>query len=106
MVNDPNKPDFSNVDSGSSSTAASPAKADFGNVQSGTASTAAARAPESRTYTVVTGDSLSKIARKFYGDANRWREIFAANRDQLDNPDLIQPGQVLKIPADDAPSNA
>ncbi|MBN8727159.1 MAG: LysM peptidoglycan-binding domain-containing protein [Xanthomonadales bacterium] len=105
-MNDPNKPDFSNVESGSSSTATTPPKADFGNVQSGSASTAAAEAPESRTYTVLTGDSLSKIARKLYGDANRWREIFDANRDQLDNPDLIQPGQVLKIPADAAPSNA
>ena len=106
MVNKPNKPDFSNVGSGSSSSAATPPKADFGNVQSGSASSAAAEAPESRTYTVLTGDSLSKIARKLYGDANRWRAIFDANRDQLDNPDLIQPGQVLKIPADAAHSNA
>jgi len=106
MVNDPSKPDFSNVGSGSSSTAAPPPKADFGNVQSGTASTAAAPEPESRTYTVAGGDSLSRIARKFYGDASRWRAIFEANRDQLDNPDLIHPGQVLKIPADDTQSNA
>ena len=51
-----------------------------------------------RTYTVAKGDSLSKIAKKFYGNANKWRAIFEANGDQLSNPDLIKPGQVLKIP--------
>ncbi|HEV7492108.1 MAG TPA: LysM peptidoglycan-binding domain-containing protein, partial [Rhodanobacteraceae bacterium] len=45
------------------------------------------------------GDTLSKIAKQFYGNANRWHDIFDANRDQISNPDLIQPGQVLKIPA-------
>lgn len=50
------------------------------------------------TYTVESGDSLSKIAKKFYGNANKWRAIFEANGDQLSNPDLIKPGQVLKIP--------
>ena len=49
---------------------------------------------------MASGDSLSKIAKKLYGNANRWHEIFNANRDQLDNPDLITPGQILKIPAD------
>jgi len=98
MANQPNKPDFSNVQSGSETTAP---KADFSNVQSGSASTApTADAPAAQTYTVVSGDSLSKIAKKYYGNANRWREIFEANRDQLDIPDLIKPGQVLKIPAD------
>ena len=48
------------------------------------------------TYTVKSGDSLSKIASHY--DGVSWREIFEANRDQLDDPDLIQPGQVLKIP--------
>src|SRR5215204_4820439 len=48
------------------------------------------------TYTVKSGDSLSKIATHFEGVS--WREIFEANRDQLDDPDKIQPGQVLKIP--------
>ena len=98
MANEPNKPNFSNVQSGSSTTAAPPAKADFGNVQSGVASSAPVVAD--KTYTVAKGDSLSKIAKHLYGNANRWREIFEANRDQLDNPDLIQPGQVLKLPAD------
>jgi nucleoid-associated protein YgaU len=51
-----------------------------------------------RTYTVKSGDSLSKIAKEFYGDAQSYNRIFDANRDQLKDPDKIQPGQVLKIP--------
>lgn len=98
MANEPNKPNFSNVQSGSETTAAPPPKADFGNVQSGVESTATVVA--AKTYTVAKGDSLSRIAKHLYGNANRWRDIFEANRDQLDNPDLIQPGQVLKLPAD------
>lgn len=103
MANEPNKPNFSNVQSGSETTATPPPKADFSNVQSGVGSTAPVVAP--KTYTVAKGDSLSKIAKHLYGNANRWRDIFEANRDQLDNPDLIQPGQVLKLPSD-ADSNA
>jgi nucleoid-associated protein YgaU len=94
-MGDAKKPDFSNVESGSSSSAPSAPKADFGNVQSGVASTAPS-APQ--TYTVNKGDTLSKIAKEFYGSANRWHEIYDANRDQISNPDLIKPGQVLKIP--------
>lgn len=93
-MGDAKKPDFSNVQSGASSTAPTAPKADFGNVQSGVGSTASA----AQTYTVNKGDTLSKIAKEFYGSANRWHEIFDANRDQISNPDLIQPGQVLKIP--------
>lgn len=47
---------------------------------------------------VVRGDSLSKIAKHYYGDANKYNAIFQANTDQLKNPDLIHPGQILKIP--------
>ena len=50
------------------------------------------------TYTVKSGDSLSKIAKNFYGDAMQYNKIFEANKDQISNPDLIQPGWVLKIP--------
>ena len=50
------------------------------------------------TYTVKSGDTLSAIAKKFLGDANAYMEIFNMNRDQLSDPDRIQPGQVLKIP--------
>ena len=51
------------------------------------------------TYTVKAGDTLSKIAKQFLGDANAYPAIFDANRDQLSDPDKIKPGQVLKIPA-------
>ncbi|HEX5066562.1 MAG TPA: LysM peptidoglycan-binding domain-containing protein [Myxococcota bacterium] len=55
--------------------------------------------PPEEIYTVASGDSLSRIAKRYYGDANQWRKIFEANRDQLDDPDLIHPGQKLKIPS-------
>ena len=48
--------------------------------------------------TVVKGDTLSAIAKKFYGKASAWPKIHAANKDQVPNPDLIRPGQVLRIP--------
>jgi len=51
-----------------------------------------------RVYEVVSGDSLSKIAKRFYGDAAKYPKIFEANRDQLKDPNVIQPGQTLKIP--------
>jgi nucleoid-associated protein YgaU len=66
---------------------------DFSNVQGGSSSTAA------RTCVVVKGDSLSKIAQREYGQANLWNRIYEANRDILHDPDKIFPGQVLKIPA-------
>lgn len=83
-------------------------KPDFSNVQSGSSSTApdapVTRDPASepvgggRTYTVVAGDSLSKIAKREYGDASQWRRIYEANKDQIKNPDLIYPGQMFNIP--------
>jgi nucleoid-associated protein YgaU len=51
-----------------------------------------------RTYTVKSGDTLSKIAKEHLGDANAYMKIFNANSDQLTDPDKIKPGQVLKIP--------
>jgi len=62
------------------------------------ASGGAATATASKTYTVKAGDTLSKIAKQHLGDANAYMKIFEANRDQLSNPDLIKPGQVLKLP--------
>ena len=50
------------------------------------------------TYTVKSGDSLSKIAKNFLGSASSYMEIFNLNTDILKNPNLIHPGQVLKIP--------
>jgi nucleoid-associated protein YgaU len=52
-----------------------------------------------RTYTVKAGDTLSRIAKEHLGDANAYMKIFEANRDQLSDPNLIKPGQVLKLPA-------
>jgi len=62
---------------------------------------AAAAAPagtQTRSYTVKAGDTLSKIAKAHYGDANQYAKIFEANRDKLKDPDKIFPGQVLTIP--------
>jgi len=81
MTPDEPLPDFSDVEGGSSSAAAVPG---------------AQNAP--RTYEVKKGDSLSKIAKHVYGDAGKWRQIFAANSDKLKDPDKIFPGQVLTIP--------
>ena len=50
-------------------------------------------------HTVEKGESLSKIAKHYYGDLMKYKEIFAANRDQLSDPDSIEVGQVLTIPA-------
>ena len=82
--------DFSNVRSGSSSTAPAP-----------TASAPPPSAPPpaaTLTYVVVSGDSLSRIAKRQYGDANQWRRIYEANKSVIKDPDLIYPGQVLRIP--------
>jgi nucleoid-associated protein YgaU len=71
-------------------------------VKGGSSSTAKAPpppAPKEETYTVVAGDSLSKIAKRAYGNANEWRRIYDANRQLIgDNPDFIKPGQKLTIP--------
>ncbi len=58
----------------------------------------AAPEPEAVMYTVQSGDSLSKIALAHYGDAMKYMVIFEANKPMLENPDLIYPGQVLRIP--------
>jgi len=52
-----------------------------------------------RTYKVKAGDTLSKISKEFYGSPNQYDRIFQANKDQLTDPDKIQVGQELKIPA-------
>ena len=60
--------------------------------------TVVAPADESKYYTVVKGDTLSKIAKEFYGNANKYPQIFEANRPMLTHPDKIYPGQLLRIP--------
>ena len=81
---DEKQPDFSNLRGGSSTTAP--------------ASSPSAVATAERTYTVIEGDTLSGIAKRMYGEANKWKRIYDANRDVIDDPDLIYPGQNLKIP--------
>lgn len=54
--------------------------------------------PEAQFYTVKRGDSLSKIAKEYYGDVKKYPVIFEANRPMLEDPNLIYPGQVLRIP--------
>jgi len=108
MSND-RKPDFSNVQSGANTRPAAGsggggtlagAKPDFSNVSSG-ADTVPQGGPGSigaRSYTIEKGDTLSAIAQRVYGKASHWTRIFEANRDTIDNPDRIQPGQVITLP--------
>ena len=57
------------------------------------------RTASERTYKVQPGDTLSKISQQFFGDPNKYMRIFEANRDRLKDPNKIQVGQELKIPA-------
>ena len=61
--------------------------------------TVATQEPESRMYTVKSGDTLSKISKEVYGDTNQYNKIFEANKPLLSDPNKIYPGQVLRIPA-------
>ncbi|MBT2750132.1 MULTISPECIES: LysM peptidoglycan-binding domain-containing protein [unclassified Lysobacter] len=99
MTTPDKKADFSDVQGGASSTDEIKEKADFSDVQGGVSSTDEITGGGEQTYTVEKGDTLSHIAKQFYGKSSKWNAIFEANRDQLDDPDKIQPGQVLKIPA-------
>jgi nucleoid-associated protein YgaU len=60
--------------------------------------TVAQPAQEAKFYTVKSGDTLSKISKEMYGDANKYNQIFEANRPMLSSPDKIYPGQMLRIP--------
>ena len=62
------------------------------------AASAGGGSAQGRSYTVQSGDTLSKIAKEFYGNANDYNRIFEANRDKLESPDKIRPGQELVIP--------
>lgn len=96
MVSD-KKADFSAVTAKVDTTAGVVAKPDFGAVTAQVDSTA--EIVGEQRYTVQSGDSLSKIAKRHYGDANAWPKIFEANRDVLEDPDRIFPGQQLRLPA-------
>jgi len=95
-LNDNPNADFSDVGGSSSTSAGNTGGApDFSDVRSGSSTTAPTGG---KTYTVKSGDSLSKIAKQFYGDAGKWKKIHAANADKIPNPDLIHPGLQLTIP--------
>lgn len=87
-------PGFSDVNAGS--TSSDKPAADFSDVTSGESTSAPASG--TKTYTVKSGDSLSKIAKAHYGDASEWKRIYDANRDKIKDPDLIHPGQEFTIP--------
>lgn len=89
------KVDFSGVSTSVDTTAQKVDQVDFSGV---TASVDTTAEKVGGTYTVQKGDSLSKIAKQELGDASAWKRIFEANRDVLDDPDKIQPGQTLKLP--------
>lgn len=92
------KPDFSDVRTGGLSK-----KADFSDVHGDSSSTAPAKTLSGSTkgsYTVKEGDRLSAIAKREYGDAAKWKQIYEANKHIIKDPDLIYPGQELTIPSD------
>ena len=64
------------------------------------------KTPPAKFYTVKKGDSLSKIAKEYYGDAMKYPMIFEANKPMLSDPDKIYPGQVLRIPNLDTKASA
>ncbi|RAK68396.1 LysM peptidoglycan-binding domain-containing protein [Hymenobacter edaphi] len=72
----------------------------FGNkTQPAAGQPAAPAATQGESYTVVSGDSLSKIAKRHYGDAAKWHQIYDANKSTIgSNPDHIEVGQVLQLP--------
>jgi nucleoid-associated protein YgaU len=116
MMNKPNKPgdpaslslepsrgaggaDFSKVRSGASGSAQGESTADFSKVRSAVSSTESSTSSSgARSHTVQKGDTLSHLAKQYYGKASEWTRIFEANRNLLDDPDRIFPGQVLRIP--------
>ena len=90
-------PDFSGVTGGASTTATD---------ATGAPVEAKVTTPEEAVeiYEVRSGDTLTGIAKHHYGNANQWRRIYDANRDQIDDPDRIRVGWKLKIPAKPATS--
>ena len=90
------KADFSGVTAKVDTTEQKVEKADFSGVTARVDSTE--EIVGGQTYTIGKGDTLSKIAKEHYGSANAWKQIFEANRDTIEDPDRIFPGQVIKLP--------
>ena len=91
------KADFSDVTATVTSTEQQVQKADFSDVTATVTSTE--EIVGEQTYTIAKGDTLSSIAKNHYGKASAWHQIFDANRDVIDDPDRVFPGQVIKLPA-------
>ena len=94
---DDNKDGF--VSGGGSSLGNTADKSDDSGFVSGGGSQLSSKEDTLQSYTVEKGDSLSKIAQKVYGKASLWKKIYEANQDHIKDPDLIYPGQVLRLPA-------
>jgi nucleoid-associated protein YgaU len=94
------KADFSDVSAKVDSTEQIVPKADFSDVTAKVDSTEQIVGEQS--YTIGKGDTLSKIAKDHYGNANAWKQIFEANRDVIDDPDRVFPGQVIRLPPKDS----
>ena len=94
---DDNKDGF--VSGGGSSLGNTADKPDDSGFVSGGGSQLSSKEETLQSYTVEKGDSLSKIAQKVYGKASLWKKIYEANQDHIKDPDLIYPGQVLRLPA-------
>jgi nucleoid-associated protein YgaU len=103
MTTPDKKPDFSDVQGSVTST--EQIRPDFSDVQAKVTSTeqivggaGGGGGSGEQTYTIEKGDTLSAISKRFYGKAKFWSKIFEANRDVIDNPDKIFPGQTIKLP--------
>lgn len=85
----PDKPDFSNVQSG------------FTTTEEVIGGSGGGGGTGEQTYTIEKGDTLSAIAKRFYGKPKYWHQVYEANRDTIEDPDRIFPGQTIKLPAID-----
>lgn len=94
MTGEDQKKNVSDVGSAGSPAATSPSSAG----RSQDAQRAFEQQRTMRIYVVERGDNLSRIARKFYGEASAWKRIYEENRDVIQNPDLVEPGWKLRIP--------
>jgi nucleoid-associated protein YgaU len=106
MTTPDKKADFSDVQS--TFTTTEQVKADFSDVESKFTTTEEIIGGEGggggtgeQTYTIEKGDTLSAISKRFYGKAKYWHQIYEANRDTIEDPDRIFPGQTIKLPAID-----